>query len=810
METISRRSFLEIAGLTGGALVGPRFATAAEAQVGGPANWSTGGEGQWIASCCNMCGGQTGIFAHVVDGRVVKIEPNCYNPNSFSNISDDFFANALKEGAAVCPRGNSGIMTLYDPDRAKRPLKRTNPKKGRDEDPRFREISWDEALDEIAGKLRALRDGGEAHKLVWFSEDHSFTHVQGDFCKLYGTPNYSVHSNLCDVSRKASYKTVMGDDRPLADCIQSKYMLFFGWNPLSAIKWVYLPRIITRARENGAKLVVVDPNFSWTAAKADEWVPIRPGTDGAMALAMGHVIVKDKLYDEAFINEWTVGFDQYCEYVKDKTPKWAQKITSVPAKTIERIAREFASTKPAVVDVWSGPGQHSNAVQGGRAIASLAGLTGGYDRPGTLMIPDKKGNKHIELQADKSRSPRLDRGTEVYPLGHGSGIYTESISRMADGKGPYTPKIAMVIFQNLMMSVPGTDTVEKALQNMEYVVVVDTFLSETAQMADIVIPGTTYLERYDLNTHWVTCPALGLRQPVVKPIFGQLAEYEFVAALGRRLGLKEKNGNDFFNVGAMSRKPVEGLTEWYEEFLSKELKLGEPKMTLTELKQLPGACWVSKKGTRYEKYKEEIPADKMAKAVIVGTTIYDKPKEQGGKQIGSVINGKNVRGFMTPSGKAEFYAESLAQKKDANGKPVDPLPLYQPRDWQPDANYPLYLVNWKDASHTHSRTQNNPWLLELKPSNPLHINSKTAAKLGIKDGDEIWVESPHGKAKATARVTEGIHPEVVGWQHGFGHWAMGSNAKGRGSCGSGLLPTKSDPLSGMALHKEICVKVYKV
>jgi thiosulfate reductase/polysulfide reductase chain A len=343
--------------------------------------------GAWIPSCCNMCGGQSGIMCHVVEGKLVKIEPNHWNPNNYCSVSttpsgDGFFdgfdeKTGTREGCVICPKGNAGIMQLYDPDRVKRPLKRTNPRKGADEDPRWQEIAWQQAIDEIAAKLAAMRDAGEAHKLLWWSEDHSFTHIQDDFCKLYGTPNYSMHSNLCDVARKASFKMAMGDDRPLADFIQAKYILLFGWNPLSAIKWVYLPRCIMRGIERGARMVVVDPYMSDTAVKGHEWVPIRPGTDGAMALAMSHVIIRDQLYDKAFVENWTAGFAEFSDYVKDKTPQWGEKITSVPAATIERIAREFATTKPACVDVWSGPGQHSNGVQGGRAIALLAALVGG-------------------------------------------------------------------------------------------------------------------------------------------------------------------------------------------------------------------------------------------------------------------------------------------------------------------------------------------------------------------------------------------------------------------------------------------------
>jgi len=860
---VSRRQFLQLSAATAGlAAVGSRFVPLPGAQANGA---GAALDSDWIATCCNMCGGQTGILVRVDNGRVAKIEPNPDNPIGVANISTDYWRWKSTDGAAMCPKGNAGIMQLYDPDRVKKPLKRTNPEKGRDVDPQWVEISWEEAFDEIARRLKALRDAGEAHKLIWFSEDHSFTNIQQDFCALYGTPNYYNHSNLCDVARKASFKLVMGDERPLGDFANARYILLFGWNPLSATKWSHLPRIFTRALQNGAKLVVVDPYLSQTAARAHEWVPLRPGTDGALALAMMHLIVKWDLYDKAFVNEWTVGFNKFAEFLQDKTPEWGEKITDVPASTIRRLARDLGTIKPAVVDAWSGPGQHSNAVQGGRAIALLNVLTGNIDKPGTLMIPERRGNARQAAKAPKIEQPRLDGHGTKYPFSHGSGIYTEALSGLLSGKGAYQPRFGMVIFQNLVLSVPGTQNVIDALKKLEFLVVVDTHLSETALLADIVIPGTNYLERYDLTTNWVTWSTVALRQPVVKPIFGQPAEYEFVLELGRRLGLKDTEGKEYFWIGPKSGRRVEDRTQWYEEMLSLELEKGGPKMTLEELKKQPGATWVDPRGTRYEKFKDEIkppegavmktnwqivrskdgktilgsldPVTREAKdldgkALVIPADatfddkvqqlILDKDgklwgyvdargllKDKTGATQGFLKDGKFIKGFNTPSRKLEFYSEQAAARKDANGNPIDGLPVYTPRDWFPDQNYPLYLINWKEASHTHSRTFNNPYLMELQGWNRLAINRATAEKLGIKDGDQIWVESPYGQEKAIARVTEGIHPEVVGWQHGFGHWGLGRIARGKGTADGSFNKTVSDPISGMALHKEVCVKVYK-
>ena len=831
---MERRTFLKAGGAVG-ATVATGGVVGGLSQIGSgehtintnPAGRDKWGRqaGEWVFSLCNMCGGQCGIRAHVVNGIVEKIEPNNWNPSNYTNISSDWFDGytleaGSKEGSMICPKGNAGIMALYDPDRVKTPLKRTNPDRSVGADPKFQEISWDQAIAEIAGKMKSLRNAGEAHKLLWFAEDASFGHPQQNFAALYGTPNFSLHSNLCDVARKASFKTVMGNDRPLADFIESKYIMLFGWNPTSALKWVHLGRIVPRALEKGAKLVVVDPYMSPTAAKAQEWVSLRPSTDGALALAMANVIIRDKLYDKDFVAKWTTGFDQFADYVKDKTPDWAEKITTVKAARIERLATELATTKPALVDAWSGPGHHSNGVQGGRAIAALNNLIGSWDRPGGMLVPVRNGGKWSQETPDDTaaaglKQPRFDELTK-YPLGHSSGVYAQAFSNLAEGKGPYQPKMAVVVFQNPMKSVPGTPNVAKGLASLETVVVVDTMLSETAMMADYVIPGTNYLERYEIVTPWITWSAMGLRQPVVKPIFGQLAEYEFVTALGRKLGLKNKDGKEYFTIGAVSGQPVDNLTTWYEEEISAEIKGGAPGITLAELRALPGAVWVdTKNGTTYEKHTTPIAQDALATAFYDGdakadgTLVYDKAKDQGGKVIGVVVGGKVVKGFATPSLRAEFYTKGLADKKDANGKVVNPLPVYEPRDWQPSKDFPLYLINWKEANHTHTRTQNNRWLLDIKPTGPIVVHPDTAAKFGISNDDEIWVESSYGKVKGQVQTSLRMHPEVIGLQHGWGHTALGRSAKGRGTADSALRPTKADPIAGMALHKETCVKIYK-
>ncbi len=753
-QEFSRRSFLKWSSALAGAAIASgllwddklglfREASAEEKMAG---------KGKWIYTTCHMCGGTSGIKVHVVDGRVVKIEPSEFNPIGVANISTDYEQKKTL-GGRICAKGNAGARALYDPDRLKTPMKRVGPR----ESGKWKAISWEEALDDVSRNLLDIREKYGPETMFWCTEDSSFTDMQADFNLLYGSPNYSMHSNTCDVARKASFKLVMGDDRPLPDFANTKYALVFGWNMLAATKWAHLPGIWNWGKAKGAKMVYVDPFYNQTAAKADEWVPIRPGTDGAFALALGHEIVKNGWHDQEFINNYTVGFDKYAELVKDKTPEWAEKITSVPAETTRRIAKELASTKPAAIDTWSGPGHHTNATDGGRAIAMLPALLGQYDKPGTMISREAKGGKRRAFDVDKPKAARIDGLGTKYPFAHSSGIYTETRDAMISGQ-PYQLRAGVFMFQNFIMSVPNTKKNIEAVKKLDYVVVLDTMMSELAELADIVIPGSHYLERWEIHGNWVTFPATSIRQPAVKSVINGMTEQEFILALAKKMGLKDKDGKT--------------LPDTYPEYMSDQLKNGPIGKTLDEMLALPGAVFIGGE-THYEKYKE--------------------------------------KGFATPSKKIEFYSEQMAKKG------LNPLPDYVEPIYNPTPEFPLYLVNYKQAEHTHSRTFNNDWLMEMKPDNPLLMNTATAARLGLKDGDPIWIESPYAKAKGSVQVTERIHPEVVALHHGFGHWGFGKIARGsmnkinrwspEGTGDGQFLAGVSEKTSGMAVHKEIGVKV---
>ncbi|MHB9111150.1 MAG: molybdopterin-containing oxidoreductase family protein [Thermoleophilia bacterium] len=854
--SVSRRSFLKWgSAISGTAVASALIPAGLLKQVFGTDEAKAADEGTWIYSACNMCGGQSGIKVNVVDGAVRKIEPSDYNAASIANtcLNDpadpaDFLNNCAGGGwgGTMCPKGNSAIKSLYDPDRILMPMKR-DPASPRGEGAVFNPISWDDCLDEIKTKLQDLKaeqGGNGAHQLLWFGEDHSFTHIQQDFMKCYGSPNYMNHSNLCDTSRKRSFSVPFGDERPLADFAHAKYVMLWGWNPLSAIKWAHLPRVIRHFFDNGGHMVCVDPVFSHTAATAcrngGEWVPLKPGTDGAMALAMAYVIINESRYDAAFVSSYVLGFNEYKDYVNGvtdgtaKTPAWAEGKTGVPAATIERLAREIsdAANHPAVIDIWSGPGQHTNAVQGGRAVTALLALTGQIGGQGQMVYPNKKGSKHRTMTnthdtgAGKSMSrPRVDgynlsKASGGYPSAHSSGIYVRAREVMLDSdlspaaywaKYPYLgateaeadsnrPKAVFFMFQNWVMSIPNTQKSIDAINKMELVICCDTHLSETAQMADYIIPGSHALERYDYNSNWVTHYSLSLRQPVVSSWIGNPYRFEggVLMELASRMGLAGDAGST--SPGNFS------LT--YEQFLGQELlgdstlkasihptgdvtNLADCDTALNNFKALPGVHWpsptelatnVASWGTKYGA-KSKLLQSGAQKIVLNSASIYDNG-----------VAGTGITGY-----------------KSLQTAGYDALPVYADPQDSPANNpgYPLHLVNWKQVEHTHSRTFNNVWLMEMKGHNPLYINSATAAGLGIVDGDAIKIESPYAIVEGTAFVTEGIEPSTVGMLHGFGHTALGEVAKGRGTSDGALPAGKAESISGQAIHKETAVKVYK-
>jgi len=369
-NTLSRRDFLKLGGaaagtLAAGAFVAPDVAEAARAA----GHLNAEGDG-YIPSLCEMCVWRCGLLAKVKDGRVVKLEGNPDHPHSKGKL---------------CPRGQAGIMTTYDPDRVLAPLIRV----GQRGEGKFRKATWDEALDVTADHMLKIKSAYGPEAMV-FSSTHNLSQTQFEnLLYSFGSPNYGTQRSLCFNAMVTAFLLTYGIEEPSRDYTDVQYILLTGRNLAEAISNSETGELI-QAIDRGAKLVYLDPRFTKTAAKAAEWIPIRPGTDLAFLLAMIHVIATEQLGNCQFVQEFTVGCERLPDHTAEYTPAWAEQITGVPAATIDRIAREFAAAKP---NALAHPGWRTsnfvNSFQTERAIATLNAMVGNIFEPnGCLTAVD--------------------------------------------------------------------------------------------------------------------------------------------------------------------------------------------------------------------------------------------------------------------------------------------------------------------------------------------------------------------------------------------------------------------------------------
>ena len=298
-----------------------------------------------VKSFCYTCPWQCPTEVYVRDGRIVYHKGNSRAPNNIGTR---------------CAKGMASWWVAQDPDRLKYPMLRINPK---GEPGRFRRASWDEALDFIAGKLADIKERWGPEAVAFTCHHDPNTVFYWTLLRdLYGSPNMYAHTSGCEQDRRSACLTVFGHVFPMHDFINSRYVILWGMNNLGANQGLWESRELIDAKKRGCKLVVVDPNFTETAQKADEWIPIQPGADGALALAMCRVIIDEDLFDREFVSQYCEGFDGFRDHLRERgyTPEWAEPITGVAAERIRRIAREFATTKPSMSAIFKGSGYYTN------------------------------------------------------------------------------------------------------------------------------------------------------------------------------------------------------------------------------------------------------------------------------------------------------------------------------------------------------------------------------------------------------------------------------------------------------------------
>ncbi len=524
---ISRRDFLKIGGAGLGAAALSQVFPARVASAARRADLIDANGDGYIATMCEMCVWRCGVRAKVQDGRVVKLEGNPQHPHSLGKL---------------CARGQSGQMTTYDPDRVLCPLVRT----GKRGEGLFRKASWEEALDIVAKNMLDIKKKFGAEAML-FSSTHNLS--QPLFENLlygFGSPNYGTQRSLCFNAMINAHLLTYGIEEPSRNYKDVKIVLLVGRNLLEAISTSETSALVD-AKARGAKVIVLDPRFTKTAAFADEWIPIKPGTDSAILLAIIHVIVTEQLGDCEFVKQYVVGCDDFPEAVKTYTPEWAESITGVPAATIDRLARDLAAAgKNALIHPGWRTSNFVNSFQTERAIASLNAILGNVLHPGGCLSaedPEVSGvafGKPPQPPYPRISALRLDGIPYKYPLvPFKIGVFQEMRDAILTGK-PYQAHGLLVARQNPVLSLPDRKKTLQALGKLDFIATIDVIMNDTSWFSDVVLPESSYLERYD--------PLVGLegkvyiRQPVIEPLGDTHSALWIYKQLGERLGLK-----DFFH-----------------------------------------------------------------------------------------------------------------------------------------------------------------------------------------------------------------------------------------------------------------------
>ncbi len=759
-----------------------------------------------VPGMCQLCSTVCGVMGYVKDGRVIKLEGNPNDPNSRGHL---------------CARGQAGLNHLYHPERLLYPLKRV----GARGEGKWRRISWDEALDEIAEKLRAVRESGKPEEFAFHQGRQRSKDALKRFLDAYGTKTQLSHRALCSGNRRAANLAYLWEsDWDLNDVENSKYILNFGSNAFEAHQGhiPFATRIQNGRFKNGAKLVTFDVRLSNTAGGSDEWFAPFPGTDGAIALAMSHAILEAGLQNDEFINTWTnVTVEELREHLQEYTPQWAEGVSGVPAADIRRIALEFAKAAPTCTTMCNrGSSAHINGFYNDRAIQLLNAVVGSVGKKGGWCWSPWGGLDPVV------KTPAMPPGAKTWSVLEDPPEYplANVWRRMRVGEVVYLyllqgrAKLQAYMTYNLdsPLTWPEESLTQQVLTDEDLInfhVCINCFYNETAHYADIVLPWATYLERWDLDARgsYNLRPYVGLRTPMVEPLGESKDVREFFPELAKRIG------------GGMEEWYADSVEEYMEEWASNVPE--NPQTGKGGLERLmEEGAWEAEREPFYEPFKNELTEADMEGAELdkqSGVIMKD------GVGIGMMLNGRPVRGFATPSRKFEIrsvFVQKIGKNEDCseliarsgmtktknrpsnhqgNDLDVDPMPTwFQPQEHSRLADGELVMTSFKWNVHNHGRTMNLKWCAEIVHSNPAWLNPQTAAKYGLKDGDwieitsyysqELEKQSPHLRREdlsssngrrvvAQMRVPivtmQGIHPRAIAMSNSCGHWQYTSVAQ---------------------------------
>lgn len=764
------------------------------------------GEEKWLPVVCGKCNAGCGLLVRAIDEpsgrRVVGVKGNPNHP--------------VSQGTA-CPKGFTVVQELYHPDRLKTPLKRRGPR-GSGE---WEQISWDEAIKEIASQLDQIRRTSPHSLAILLGPTSGLLKLLFHrFADSFGTPNifetnWGMGEGLID-----AVKAMIGTD-VVYDLERTGFVISFGADWLQAFTSpVEMSRaygILRRGRpDRRVRIVQVEPRLSISGIKADEWIAVKPYTEAALALGMAHVIIKENIYDHNFVEKHTFGFNDWKDeqgnshtgfktlVLQSYAPSKVSEITGVPVETIVRLAREFATNKPSIALGDRTRFYDQMAILSLNALVGNLGVDGGILTPWELPEPSLPPLPEDEISKQRELQKRIDKSGEFFPI---ATSVAEALPDVLVDSPPYPIKALILHRANPLFNSPELGRWHLALREIPFIVSMNSFMDETSEFADIVLPLSLPMESWwDTVTHTLRgVPVVSVNRPVLPPLYDTLHAGDILIRLSKAIG---GNVADAF--------PWESYEEALRESLKSLFETGKGE-TIAPPPEEEEEWLEESKVKTLEKWFKDI-------AATGGWT--DRELD---KRIPPLR-------FSTPSGKFEFYSLTLQRKLGEKADDLACLPHFEHPDFwgklgekvqlwikqnegqrRGEPNRLFHLLLYTPLVFSEGEGAHLPYLQGLAGSHVnerswsswVEIHPETAKELGIKNGDWVWVESPIGRIKAKARVYPGLLPNVACMPLGLGHSAYGRWAKGAGTNPASIAVKVLDEVSGHPLWNLTLVKIYK-
>ncbi|UCD70661.1 MAG: molybdopterin-dependent oxidoreductase [Syntrophobacterales bacterium] len=640
-----------------------------------------------IKSTCGLCQAGCGVLIYMEGNSITKIEGDPDSP--------------INRGV-LCIKGSASLEYLYHPDRLQYPLKRA----GERGSGKWQQISWDEALDVVAGNFIKVKTTYEANRVVFMSGSFKGG-FQGAylarFANAFGSPNIATMASVCYAPRVNGSMLTHGY-YPVPDYEYPPGCIVVWGANLAATRIGEYEQTV-RALQGGSRLIVIDPRRIDLSDRADIWVQPRPGSDLALALGMINSIINEDLYDKAFVHNWTVGFKELVDHVQKYPPEVVEGITWVKATDIKQAAALYAANKPAIIQLGNAIDHNGNNFQTARAISLLRALTGNLGVPGGELscsfpgILSSRGSPELDLRdkiSKEERDKRLGAKTGLVPRIFS--VLPQTIVKAILHGDPYPIHAGFIQGGNMVLTYSNVTQVYRAFKKIDFLAVADMFMTPTAALADIVLPVGTYLE-FDNIAAPPYYPVAQVQQKVAH-VGDCRSDYEILRDLAHRLDIGE-----YF---------------WESEKDCLDYILQPAGLTFEEFRHI---------------------------GVLQGQKEYSKHERDG---------------FATPSGKVELFSSQL------NEWGFDPLPTYHEPPETPHSapelakEYPLVLTSWKSGAFRHSGGRQIASLRATQPDPFMWIHPDTARTYSIADGDWVDIETKRGHIRQKAHLTEAIDPRVVG------------------------------------------------